>query len=181
MEALRIESDDRRWYVPGLPEHLYDRYGELRQWMRSGGMRYLASDLMEWGDYLREGDQAPRTVSKSNLIDQSMPNDERMILVMMERMDSEACLDIKELWLWLQKEANNRAFVSPQRICTLLSEHGYQVDPARQLGSRVRQVVWRNAETRAKIIKGLTNDEESKEVVSRIRSPSEIFRSAGDM
>jgi hypothetical protein len=181
MEALRIESDDRRWYVPALPEKLYGRYGELRQWTRGGGMRYLASELLEWDGYLLEGDQAPRTLSKSNLIDQSMPNDERMILVMMERMDADVCVDIKELWLWLQKEANNRAFVSPQRICTLLNEHGYAVDPARPLGSRLRQVVWRSIEARAKALKNLTNDDEVKEIVNRMRSPSEVFRSSSDM
>ena len=181
MEALRIEPDDRRWYVPGLPEYLYDGYQELRQWIRGGGLRYLAGEFMDWASYIKDGEQAPRTAAKSNLIDQSMPNDERMILVMMERMDNATCIDIKELWLWLQKEASNRAFVSPQRICSLLTEHDYAVDPARPLGSRIRQVVWKSAEARAKAVGELTGEQETKEIISRLKNPSEVFRSSTDM
>jgi Family of unknown function (DUF5906) len=181
MEALRIEADDRRWYVPGMPEYLYDGYNELRQWIRSGGLRYLAGEFADWNQFIRDGDQAPRTSAKTNLIDQSMPNDERLVLVMMERMDPMVCVDVKELWLWLQKEANNRAFVSPQRICSLLAEHGFVVDKPRPLGSRIRQVVWKDAESRAKVLKDLTGDAEIKEVIGSIKNPSEIFRSSSDM
>lgn len=181
MEALRIENDDRRWYVPELPTVLYDRYGELRQWVRSGGLRYLAAEFLDFGDYLTEGNQAPLTAAKSMLIDQAMPNDERMILVMMERMDASSCVDVKELWLWLQQEARGRAFVSPQRICTLLQEHGYVVDANRMIGSRVRQMVWSSRDARAKAIGDATGDAELKIVANCMKVPSEIFRNDSAM
>lgn len=181
MEALRIENDDRRWFVPELPTVLYDRYGELRHWIRAGGLRYLAGELSDWDKYLSEGDQAPRTAAKNNLIDQSMPNDERMILVMMERMDAGSCVDIKELWLWLQQEARGRAFVSPQRISGLLQEHGYVVDPTRLVGARARQVVWRNKESRQKVLENAAGEDEIKKIVSRLKVPSEIFRNDAAM
>lgn len=176
MEALRIENDDRRWFVPELPTTLYDRYGDLRKWIRDGGLRYLANELMCWGRYLSEGDQAPATKAKYNLIDQSMPNDERMILVLMERMDHGSCIDIKELWVWLQQEAKGRAFVSPQRIASLLAEHGFAVDQPRIMGSRSRQIVWRDAADRAKIAGDATGDSEIKIIMQALKVPSEIFK-----
>jgi hypothetical protein len=176
MEALRMENDDRRWYVPELPTYLYDNYGELREWIRRGGLRNLAGELLDFGRYLNEGDQAPLTLAKTNLIDQSMPNDERMILVMMERMDDGSCVDVKELWLWLQQEAKGRAFVSPQRIAGLLTEHGYVVDAVRSIGARARQVVWRNPEARKKALNDVTGDAEVKAIVGRMKAPSDIFR-----
>lgn len=176
MEALRIENDDRRWFVPELPNVLYGKYGELRSWIRAGGLRYLAGELSDFGSYIREGDQAPQTAAKTNLIDQSMPNDERMILVMMERMDHGSCVDVKELWLWLQQEAKGRAFVSPQRICSLLTEHGYVVDGTRLVGSRARQMVWRSREARAKALGDAIGDQEVKAISNCMKVPSEIFR-----
>ena len=181
MEALRIENDDRRWYVPELPTILYDRYGELREWIRAGGLRYLAGEFMDYGDYISEGDQAPLTLAKTNLIDQSMPNDERMILVMMERMDHGSCVDVKELWLWLQQEAKGRAFVSPQRICHLLTEHGYHIDPIRVMGSRARQMIWRSKDSRAKAVGDASGDAESRVIISCMKVPTEIFRNDSAM
>lgn len=177
MEALRIENDDRRWYVPSLPTNLYGRYAELRSWIRSGGLRYLAGELLDFGSYLEEGDKAPLTEAKTALIDQSMPPDERFVLVLMERMDSASCLDVKELWLWLQQEVKGRAFISPQRITSLLQEHGYVVEAPRQIGGRIKQVAWRNAEARAKAMKdALTPEQEVQQIVARIKMPSEVFR-----
>jgi len=181
LEALRIENDDRRWHVPELPTYLYDRYGELRAWVRAGGLRYLAGEFMDYGNYLHEGDQAPQTAAKSRLIDQAMPNDERMILVMMERMEPSACVDVKELWLWLQQEAKGRAFVSPQRICTLLAEHGYVIDPVRVLGARSRQLVWRSPEARAKALGDATGEAEVKVLASCMKVPSDIFKNDAAM
>ena len=176
MEALRIENDDRRWYVPELPTVLYDQYGELRRWVRNGGLRHLAGEFLDFGNYLSEGDQAPPTAAKTNLIDQSMPNDERMILVMMERMDHGSCIDVKELWLWLQQEAKGRAFVNPQRISSLLLEHGYSIDPVRVVGSRARQIVWTGKEARAKAIGDAIGEAETKAIAHCMKLPSEIFR-----
>lgn len=176
MEALRIENDDRRWFVPYLPTVLYDNYGELRNWVRSGGLRYLAGELLDYGKYLSEGDKAPQTEAKVALIDQSMPTDERIVLVLMERMDHGSCIDVKEMWLWLQQEVKGRAFISPQRIASLLAEHGYEVEASRQIGGRFKQIAWRSAEARAKAMKDASPEQEAQVIVSRLKMPAEIFR-----
>lgn len=181
MEALRIENDDRRWFVPELPKALYDNYNGLRAWVRSGGLRYLAQEFLDWDSYLNEGDQAPQTAAKSTLIDQSMPPDERMILVMMERMEPSACMDIKELWLWLQQEIKGRAFVSPQRIAGLLQEHGYQVDSPALIGNRARQMVWKTAQDKAKALGDNSGEAAMKAVASCMRLPTEVFRNDAAM
>lgn len=181
MEALRIENADRRWFVPQLPTELYDDYGSLKSWVRSGGLRYLAGELCDSDRYIKEGDQAPLTLAKAELIDQSMPADERMILVLMERLDFGSCMDIKELWLWLQQEIKGRAFVSPQRITGLLVEHGYEVEEPRLLGSRSRQMAWRSKSCRDKALGDATGEAKDKATMSCMRMPHEIFRNDAAM
>lgn len=181
MEALRMESDDRRWYVPEIATTLYDSYQELRGWIQSGGLRYLAGELSDWGKFLDGGSQAPLTASKTNLIDQSMPNDERVILLMMERMDGASCVDIKELWLWLQQEARGKAFVSPQRIAVLLQDHGYVIDPSRSIGARMRQAVWRTREDREKALHEVAVEDEPRVIAQRLKAPAEVFRNDAAM
>lgn len=181
LEALRMENDDRRWFVPKLPEELYFDYEGLRHWIRRGGLKYLAGELLDYGNYVKPGDTAPRTASKEALIDQSMPTDERLVLTMVERMDQKSCIDIKDIWLWLQTEAKSRAFVTPQRIASLLSDNGYAVDASAKIGSRMRSVVWKDATSKEKALEGLTGDAASKRIAERLQDPSQVFRTDATM
>jgi len=181
LEALRMEHDDRRWLVPRLPETLYRDYEGLRRWTRSGGLRYLAQEFLGYGDYVKPGDTAPRTASKSALIDQSMPSDERMVLALCERMPEDSCIDLKDVWLWLQTEVKGRAFVSPQRIASLLTENGYSVDQAERLGSRVRQLMWKSHEARKKAVEGLSDDALTRRYTERLQDPHQVFRNDATM
>lgn len=174
MEALRIENDDRRWYVPLLATQLYPYYDEIYQWLRGNGLRYLAYDLTQRNDYLTAGDKAPSTEAKMALIDQSMPTDERMILTVAERLRSDECVDVKELWLWLQSEANMRAFINPQRIMSLLREHDYYVADY-VIGGRKRSLVWKSEAEAIKAVGEATGDEAERRIATKMRLPSDAF------
>ncbi len=175
MEALRVENDDRRWLVPGLPETLYGKYAELRSWISAGGLRYLCGDLMDWGDYVKPGEIAPLTVAKRALIDQSMPTDERIVLTLMERMEPDRCLDIKDVWVWLQEVARSKAFATPQRLRSLLEENGYGVDEPRRVGGRVRTIAWSSQEALNRALEGLDEAAASKRIMERMAEPGHVF------
>jgi hypothetical protein len=178
MEALRIEHDDRRWLVPKLANTLYDDYQGLYDFITAGGLRSLAQDLLDFGHYVTAGEHAPLTASKVALIDQSMPMDERLILVVCQRLTSGYCLEVMDLWLWLQEEAKGRAYITPQRIISLLSEKGFAIDKPAELGGRQRQMVWKSPEDRAKTVGSETEPNLDKRIMAALTSPDTVF--AGD-
>lgn len=181
MEALRMEHDDRRWYVPRLPEKLYHDYNGLRAWINAGGIRHLAHELLQVNRYVSPGEVAPRTAAKEALIDQSMPSDERMVVLLCERLSSDNCLDVRDIWLWLQTEAKGRAYVTPQRIGSLLRENGYHVDAQEKIGSRMRQIVWPTAKARSEALGNLQAAEAHRKIVERLREPSDVFGNDSSM
>lgn len=181
LEALRVEHDDRRWYVPRLASDLYEDYNSVYAFIRSGGLRSLAGELLEFGDYVKPGEHAPLTASKLALIDQSMPPDERMTLMLCERMPVDACLDLKDIWLWLQTEVRGRAYITPQRIGSLLKEKGHAVELGIQVGSRLRDLVWHGPDALKAAVEGLTGDALQKRVAERLREPGQIFQSEASM
>ena len=110
-----------------------------------------------------------------------MPTDERMVLTLCERMDPDACMDVKDVWLWIQTEAPNRAFVTPQRITSLLREHGYHVTPELQVGTRTRQLLWRTEDAKVKAVNGAPAEDVIKRMQSFIQEPSFVFRNDATM
>lgn len=181
MEALRMENDDRRWFVPQMPDHFYDRYDELYDFIEGGGIQSLAQDLLEFNDHIRRGEHAPLTAAKKALIDQSMPPDERMVVLLCERMQRDQCMDIKDIWLWLQDEAPSKAYISPQRIKSVLREKDYYVQDPMVVGSRERILVWKNQKMHDEAL-SQTNEREAQKVISsRIRTPGNVFKEDASM
>lgn len=181
LEALRMEHDDRRWFVPRLPETLYYDYRGLQAWMSSGGIRHLAEELLKHNNYILPGEIAPRTAAKEALIDQSMPADERMVVMLCERLKSDNCLDVRDIWLWLQAEAKGRAYVTPQRISSLLKENGYQVDQPDKIGSRMRQIIWVDQKSKLAALQNLSGEQLHRKVVERLKEPSDVFGNDASM
>jgi len=175
LEALRIEHDDRRWYVPRLSNWLYHDYDGLYRFIKSGGLRYLARELLALDDFIKPGEHAPRTQAKSDLIEQSMPADERMVLMLCERLESGCCIDAKDIWLWLQSEIKGRAYVTPQRIGSLLTEQGYHVEPQRTIGSRDRRMVWKSTAERESVLSNVGAEEVDAKTLGRLREPAHTF------
>ena len=110
-----------------------------------------------------------------------MPTDERLVLTLCERLSEDSCIDLKDVWLWLQTEAKGRAFVTPQRIASLLIENGYAVDEPVRIGSRIRHIAWRDAKSRERATTGLTGTELAKRVSERLQDPSQVFRTDATM
>lgn len=181
MEALRIEHDDRRWLVPRLANYLYGNYQELYDFIAAGGLRAIANELLNYGDYIKPGEHAPLTDSKRALIDQSMPADERLVVMLMERLPADACLDIKDIWLWLQEEVRGRAYVTPQRIKSLIKEVGHHVDEQETVGSRPRILAWRSLQAKNARMSGVASSEVNKVKASCLREPSHVFKDDSSM
>lgn len=181
LEALRIENDDRRWYVPKLPETFYSDYNQLYEWIRQGGLKYLAQHFMDFEGYVKPGEHAPKTQAKLRLIEQSMPMDERLVVTLIDRLSPGECLDVQDVWVWLQEEARGRAYATPQRIISLLGENGYHVDDPFKIGNRKRQLIWSSKEDYDSNAAKMNGTPVQKHFAQFIREPGDIFADKSPM
>ncbi len=117
--ALKLESSDRRWLVPKVTEVPWskERFRLFHQWLRSGGLGYIshwAHSFEERGEgrFVEPGEIAPLTCRKSELIDSSIPERQRLI-----RDIGEALVDMGNA------DPPRRAIVTVSSVRKRLAEH----------------------------------------------------------
>ena len=71
--ALKIDNEDRRWFIPEVTEQLWERqkYRQLREWLNSGGLNIIKHWAENFGDYVKPSEHAPMTNSKQEMIEDS--------------------------------------------------------------------------------------------------------------
>lgn len=73
LKALKIEEDDRRWFVPTVQEHRWsrERFEEFFNWLRCGGLSIIKFWADHWKDTVKVGERAPMSKRKGDLINES--------------------------------------------------------------------------------------------------------------
>jgi hypothetical protein len=72
MKALKIENEDRRWFIPRLTETSWPRekWIEFRKWANSGGVAMVYDwAINDWDDYVGEAEEAPGSELKNDIIE----------------------------------------------------------------------------------------------------------------
>ena len=86
--ALKMENADRRWLIPRVTEEKKDRqyWVELRRWLLDGGL----GNILHWATtqpadfYIEEGEHAPETNAKQDMIQSSESAAKTMYLALAE-------------------------------------------------------------------------------------------------
>ena len=133
MEALRIEKDDRRWLVPQVATEMWSikKYQDLWSWIRCGGLAGLAHDLSDWNDWVLQGEAAPLTSSKEDLIENSLGHDEQMVSSMLEQLKPDEVTSSTDLWFWVRESFKGKSYLSKRDIPNLSRKLGYSVTDTR--------------------------------------------------
>lgn len=73
LQALKMENDDRRWFYPEVSEDPWpkEKFDALRRWIQGRGLGIISNWAHGYGDYVAEGDRAPMTARKRELINES--------------------------------------------------------------------------------------------------------------
>ncbi len=73
MRALKLEEDDRRWFVPTVTEVAWprERFSVLRAYLANGGLRHILHWAENYGDYVLPGERAPMSTRKRSIIEDS--------------------------------------------------------------------------------------------------------------
>jgi len=72
--ALKIETDDRRWFAPEVNEVPWalNKFVELRHWLNTGGLGIIKHWADEYDGILNATSQPPKTQTKEDIIEGSM-------------------------------------------------------------------------------------------------------------
>lgn len=72
-KALKIDPEDRRWFYPDMCEKPWPRekFIQFRSWLMKGGLKNILQWALTFPDYIKEGEIAPRSTRKDELIEDS--------------------------------------------------------------------------------------------------------------
>jgi hypothetical protein len=83
--ALKIDDQDRRWFVPGVTEEKkpLEYFIKLRKWLDNGGYEIIAhwaKSYVEEHGHVLTGEHAPTSAAKRRVIEESYLEGERLVL-----------------------------------------------------------------------------------------------------
>jgi hypothetical protein len=107
--ALKMESDDRRWFYPAVTEQKWPRekFKALREWLKSGGIQIILQWALDFGDYVLPGERAPMSENKANAIDGSRSEGQREAADLAEAMESfglPCAVSMKDIMMFLEQQ-----------------------------------------------------------------------------
>lgn len=129
LKALKIEEQDRRWLVPKVTEHKWerDRFRDFNNWINSGGLSIVKHWAEQYGDYVEKGEKAPNSSVKDELIRESYSDEEREAEALAEGVkdaDIQCVLALKAVAQWSKQKVGGRAFSSDHQIKKALMRQG---------------------------------------------------------
>ena len=106
-KALKIENDDRRWFIPEVAENLWgkENFTELYNWIHAQGLPIIKGWAENFGHYVHPGDHAMLTHLKQSMIEESLSEPEiharRIGEILARNFDNETAIiaieDMKEI------------------------------------------------------------------------------------
>lgn len=87
-KALQMESSDRRWLIPQVTEEKLPRDLALRlyEWLEGPGIPSIARWAQDFGDYVRDGAEAPMTERKKEQIEESLSKEKKLAIAIAREM-----------------------------------------------------------------------------------------------
>ena len=165
MRALRMEEDDRRWFYPELTEQRWDRedFAKLRAWLSGGGLGIIRNWADQFGDYVLQGERAPMTARKKELIEGSRSEGQREAIELAQGLASlgrPAALGMKAIVESIRQGTQGRVHDTDYELRKAMREVGIH-----QFHSRIRfqgrlQYVMMNSELNAMVSEAPAREEE---------------------
>lgn len=172
LRALKMESDDRRWFYPQVTEVAWpkDRFSDFRKWVNSGGLEIIAAWAEGFGDYVQSGERAPMTHRKAELIVDSRSEGQQEAVALacaMNAHGSPVALSMRAIVAAVRGAIQGKLFDSDNELRRAMVEAGAKVWPERlQIAGRNQHVVV-NAEA-WRVLERLGGDADGKPEVNRI-------------
>ena len=146
-KALKMEESDRRWFYPQVTEVPWPRkkFGELHEWLASGGLQVIHYWAKNFGDYVVAGERAPNTGLKQKLIAESRSEAQQELADFCEAVGADGAqifVAMKELVAWLKQKVGGRMFDTEYELRKVAAQYGWWTWPERvKIGSQSQTVL----------------------------------------
>lgn len=137
MAALKMDSEERRWFVPTLNEtRLNDeQYDKLFDWLHSGGLSIVYHWAENFNDYIRRSEKAPMTQRKEEIIESSRSKASSRAEELARAMDAfkePIAVGDKDVLAWIEAVSNEKIYDSLLDIRKQMRKNG--ATEAKELG-----------------------------------------------
>jgi uncharacterized protein DUF5906 len=143
---MKLDKDDRRWFFPTVIGSPWSgkKFVELYNWIESGGLNIIMHWALNYGDYVRLGEIAPRTQRKDDLIEESLAEEFKLLSQWCEENDEIKCvIGDKRLKSFIRSAMNGHEKVhsSPLEQRKHLTRHGWLAPDDRIKHEKIMQSV----------------------------------------
>lgn len=172
LRALKMESDDRRWFYPHVTEVAWpkDRFSDFRKWVNSGGLEIVAAWAEGFGDYVASGERAPMTHRKAELIVDSRSEGQQEAVALataMNATNTPVAVSMRAVEMAVRGAIQGRLFDSPNELRRAMVEAGARAWPERlQIAGRNQHVLLNGEAWR--VLERLGGDVDVRPEVNRI-------------
>lgn len=130
--ALKIDSKDRRWFIPTVSEERWspDKWAEFLAWLSQGGLSIIAHWAEQWKDYVIEGERAPMTKRKETIIDDSRSMAEKEAIDLFISINSQAlevAISSTSLFEWATHKIKGTVYDKAKDLQRLAKQYGFTI------------------------------------------------------
>lgn len=130
--ALKIDSKDRRWFIPTVSEERWpvENWNEFLSWLGQGGLSIIAHWAETWTDYVMPGERAPMTKRKENIIDDSRSLAEKEAIDLFLSISDrklEVAIAANDLFEWATHKIKGTVYDKSKDLNKLSKSFGFNV------------------------------------------------------
>lgn len=184
-EPLKLDSFDRRWYIPGVTEVRWpdSRFDELLDWLDAGGISIIKWYFDHYNDYVRSGEKAPKSGKKTEIVESARsPATNRCFDLAYKIRESGEPIAIgdKDLHAWLRAIIPDKIYDSSLELRKALKSKGLVeakgiVNEGRFFINNQSQIILLSEKAVEKVKKIVDDGERRAYIKSVIKSPSVIM------
>lgn len=130
--ALKIDSKDRRWFIPTVSEERWspEKWAEFLAWLSQGGLSIIAHWAETWTDYVMPGERAPMTKRKETIIDDSRSMAEKEAIDLFISINSQAlevAISSTSLFEWATHKIKGTVYDKAKDLQRLAKQYGFTI------------------------------------------------------
>lgn len=181
-KALKIEDDDRRWFVPEVNEKAWGRskFNEFYGWIKSGGLGIIKAWAEDWPDPVQKGERAPMTSRKKEYIADSRSEAEKEVSELAREfmeLKTPAGLGMQAIQSWTKLTVGGKVFETEQELRRVMKEQGAIDYRGRiKIGGRLQITMMNSA--LAEMVEAETDPYKKATIIrEHLKSPNDILGS----
>lgn len=119
--ALKIDPQDRRLFVPQVTEERWDdqSWSDFHEWLNSGGYSIIANWCLNFGDYVKRGERSPMTDQKLQMIEASQSKAtlhiEELCRELLNRNEP-ISLSVRDVTEWIESVTREKVYETALQI-----------------------------------------------------------------